>query len=99
MSLAAGARLGAYEIVSHIGIGGMGDVYRARDMKLVRDIALKTLPDTCTTDMRRTDVALDGRVIAIVPLARMQAGSSATEAPLQVVLKWFEELEARVPAK
>ena len=40
MSIAAGARLGAYEVVSHIGSGGMGEVYRARDTKLGRDVAL-----------------------------------------------------------
>ena len=53
MSLAAGVRLGAYEIVSHIGSGGMGDVYRARDTKLNREVALKLLPDAFTLDPDR----------------------------------------------
>jgi serine/threonine protein kinase len=43
--LDAGARFGSYEVVSLLGAGGMGEVYRARDTKLHRDVALKVLPD------------------------------------------------------
>jgi serine/threonine-protein kinase len=53
MSLAAGTRLGAYEIVSLLGAGGMGEVYRARDGKLDRDVALKILPDHFASDAER----------------------------------------------
>ncbi len=45
MSLSPGARLGPYEIVAAIGAGGMGEVYRARDNRLKRDVAIKILPD------------------------------------------------------
>jgi len=45
MPLAPGTRLGSYEIVAPIGAGGMGEVYRARDAKLNRDVAIKVLPD------------------------------------------------------
>ena len=45
MALASGARLGPYEIVGLIGAGGMGEVYRARDTKLDRDVAIKVLPE------------------------------------------------------
>jgi serine/threonine protein kinase/tetratricopeptide (TPR) repeat protein len=45
MPLTAGTRLGPYEIIAPLGAGGMGDVYRARDTRLKRDIAIKVLPD------------------------------------------------------
>ncbi len=53
MSLLPGARLGTYEIVALIGAGGMGEVYRARDGKLTRDVALKILPTVFARDPER----------------------------------------------
>jgi serine/threonine protein kinase len=53
VALAPATRLGAYEIVSLIGQGGMGEVYRAKDTKLGRDVALKILPATFTSDPDR----------------------------------------------
>src|SRR6478735_3774178 len=53
MALSIGSRLGPYEIQSAIGAGGMGEVYRARDTKLQRDVAIKVLPDLFATDPDR----------------------------------------------
>ena len=53
MPLQAGARLGPYEILSPLGAGGMGEVYRARDTKLKRDVAIKVLPDLVASDPDR----------------------------------------------
>src|SRR5690348_8665429 len=53
MALAAGTRLGPYEILTPIGAGGMGEVYRARDLVLKRDVALKLLPPTFASDPSR----------------------------------------------
>jgi serine/threonine protein kinase/Tol biopolymer transport system component len=51
--LTSGTRVGVYEITALIGEGGMGQVYRARDLKLHRDVALKVLPDAFATDADR----------------------------------------------
>ena len=53
MSLAPGTRIGPYEIVSMVGAGGMGEVYRAREPKLQRDVALKILPEVFASDSDR----------------------------------------------
>src|SRR5271168_3260963 len=53
MTLIAGAKLGPYEILAHIGAGGMGEVYRARDTKLDRDVAIKVLPASFAQDPER----------------------------------------------
>ena len=53
MALSAGDRLGPYEIVEPLGAGGMGEVYRATDTKLGRDVAIKVLPAEVAQDPER----------------------------------------------
>ena len=64
LALVPGTRVGPYEILSTLGAGGMGEVYRARDTKLNRDVALKFLPDAFASDPDR--------------LARFQLGASTS---------------------
>ena len=53
MNLTSGTKLGPYEIVALLGAGGMGEVYRARDSRLKRDVAIKVLPRTLSSDADR----------------------------------------------
>jgi len=65
MALAAGARLGPYEILGLIGAGGMGEVYRGRDTRLDRTVAIKILPCELATDVeRRTRFEREARIVA-----------------------------------
>ncbi|HEX7078453.1 MAG TPA: protein kinase [Candidatus Eisenbacteria bacterium] len=82
MPLTPGSRLGSYEIVARVGAGGMGEVFRARDTRLRRDVALKVLPEAVARDADR--LALFERE------ARMAAGLNH---PNIVVLHSIEEEE------
>src|SRR3972149_6825587 len=53
MTIAAGTQLGPYEIIAMIGAGGMGEVYRARDPRLGREVAIKVLPAAYSADPDR----------------------------------------------
>jgi len=53
VTLTSGTRVGPYEIVSPLGAGGMGEVYRARDTKLQREVAVKVLPEHLANDRDR----------------------------------------------
>ncbi|HYB52482.1 MAG TPA: serine/threonine-protein kinase, partial [Thermoanaerobaculia bacterium] len=53
MTIGAGTRLGPYEVLSPLGAGGMGEVYRARDPRLGRDVAIKVLPASFSADPDR----------------------------------------------
>src|SRR5512136_818272 len=63
MSLAAGSHVGPYEILAAIGAGGMGEVYRAHDTRLDRDVALKVLPaDALGDDTARARLVREARL-------------------------------------
>ena len=65
MALTAGARLGPYEITAQIGVGGMGEVYRARDTRLGREVALKLIPvDKAQDQTARDRIEREARVVA-----------------------------------
>ena len=65
MALAAGDKLGPYEIMASIGAGGMGEVYRARDTRLEREVALKILPPEVADDSsRRQRFEMEARTVA-----------------------------------
>src|SRR3984893_12279282 len=53
MALSPGSKLGPYEIIAAIGAGGMGEVYRAEDTRLGRDVAIKVLPEALVKDLDR----------------------------------------------
>src|SRR5262245_53775086 len=84
--LSPGARVGPYEVLSGIGAGGMGEVYRARDRKLQRDVAVKVLPEGFVQDAQRlarferearTLAALNHPNIAAVYGVEQAGGSNA----------------------
>ena len=79
MSLAIGSRIGAYEIITAIGAGGMGEVYRARDTRLNREVAIKVLPAAFVQDHER--VARFKRPPLRVRESRRCWDDSATRAP------------------
>jgi len=83
VALAAGARLGPYEIVGPLGVGGMGEVYRARDSKLKRQVALKVLPgELAGHPERRARLQHEAEVLAALKLDR--ATKRALEEPVQL---------------
>ena len=65
MALTPGARLGVYEVTAQIGVGGMGEVYRATDTKLKRHVAIKILPSSLAADPdRRARFQREAEVLA-----------------------------------
>src|SRR5215831_4819119 len=65
MALTPGTRLGSYEVIGSLGSGGMGDVYRARDSRLNRQVAIKVLPDHLALDTAaRARFAREGQALA-----------------------------------
>jgi len=74
MSLSAGDRLGPYEILAPLGAGGMGEVYRAHDSRLKRDVAIKVLPAALALDPDRM-VRFEREARLLAPLDHPNIGA------------------------
>src|ERR1051325_5941513 len=96
MPLASGSRLGHYEVLSPIGAGGMGEVYRARDTRLNRDVAIKILPEAFAADPdRMARFAREAQVLASLNHPNIAAIYGVEERAL--VLELVEGGESRGP--
>ena len=88
MALTPGTRLGVYEIAALLGAGGMGEVYRARDTKLGRDVAIKVLSDGFTHDAERITTRLVGTAVgsalppALIMRNRLPSGAMSYVRPV-----------------
>ena len=96
MKLATGDRLGPYEIVSQLGAGGMGDVYRARDPRLNRDVAIKVLPGDVAADPERVR-RLQQEAQAVAALNHPHICQIYDVAPTYLVLEYIEGEPPRGP--
>ncbi len=101
MSLAAGSTVGHYQILGSLGAGGMGEVYRARDIKLGREVALKILPQAVSADPeRRARFAREARALAalnhpnIAQVYGFEDGEPASALTMELVEG--EDLSARI---
>jgi eukaryotic-like serine/threonine-protein kinase len=84
-SVLTGRRLGAYQILAPLGAGGMGEVYRARDTRLGRDVAIKILPSAFTSDADRlARFAREARVLASLNHPHIAAIYGIEEASLDL---------------
>ena len=96
MSLPAGTRLGPYEIQVAIGAGGMGDVYRARDARLGRDVAIKVLPEGFAADSNRLR-RFENEARAIAALNHPHICQIYDVGPGYLVLEFVEGAPVRGP--
>jgi eukaryotic-like serine/threonine-protein kinase len=106
MPLTAGTRLGPYSIVAPLGAGGMGEVYRARDMRLDRDVAIKVLPELFAADPDRlTRFEREAKALAalshphiahIHEIAELPAGGDTRVAALVMELVEGDDLSVRI---
>ena len=95
MSFAPGTKLGPYEIVSPLGAGGMGEVYKAKDTRLDRVVAVKVLPEHLADNIElRQRFEREARAVSSLnhPHNRLHPGETGFE--IHVVLDWFSERES-----
>ena len=99
LTLAAGTTLGSYQIVSAIGAGGMGEVYRARDTKLHRDVAVKVIPEVFALDPERlTRFEREARVLASLNHPNIAQIYDVENGALVMELVEGEDLAQRISA-
>jgi len=91
MPLSVGTRIGSYQVVAAIGAGGMGEVYRAHDVKLNRDVALKILPDVFATDPDRVSrLRREAQVLASLNHQNIGQIYGLEEAPYALVMEFVD---------
>src|SRR5688500_13060924 len=101
MPLPAGTRLGPYEIVALLGAGGMGEVYRARDGKLNRDVAIKVLPAAFAAERERVArFEREAQTLAALNHQNIAQVFGVTEEPPGLVMELVEgqDLSGRIGA-
>src|SRR5579871_461601 len=98
MLLASGSRLGVYEVLAPLGAGGMGEVYRARDAKLNREVAIKIMPAAFAADPARlARFQREAQVLAslnhpgIAAIYGFEAGGSPAQHPCASGGRWANE--------
>src|SRR5213080_4588199 len=100
MALTSGTRLGPYEIVSPLGAGGMGEVYRARDTKLDREVAVKILPDALSRDSDRlARLEREAKVLAALNHPNIAAIYGVEEHALVMELVKGQTLKGPLPVE
>src|SRR5438128_1728081 len=98
MALSAGEKLGPYEILAPIGQGGMGEVYRARDHKLQRDVAIKVLPAALARDPERlARLEREARTLASLNHPNIAAIYGVEQGALVMELVEGETLQGPMP--
>jgi len=99
MTLETGSRLGPYEIVSVLGAGGMGEVYKAKDTRLDRTVAIKVLPSHLSDDASLRE-RFDREARAVSSLNHPHTApseNSPASGQINVVVNWFEVVRQRIP--
>jgi eukaryotic-like serine/threonine-protein kinase len=97
MGLTPGTRIGSYEVLSSLGAGGMGEVYRARDTKLDRDVAIKILPESFESNADRLmRFEREAKTLASLNHPNIAAIYGIEERALVMELVEGEDLSARI---
>src|SRR6266849_6418888 len=100
MPLSAGDRVGLYEILAPLGAGGMGEVYRAKDTKLKRDVALKVLPEAFAQDpARMARFTREAQVLASLNHPNIAAIYGVEERALVMELVEGDNLQGPLPTE